>query len=372
MRVRIGAPPRPDRSLVRGTHRRATFGALLVADWRATGWPLGILRAFLGGTFVFAGMQKLLDPNFLRRGSADFIGTQLAGFARDTPLAGVFRMLAHHAVLVGLGTALLETAIGLAVLLGIVLPIAALAGFAINLSLLLSATWHVHPYFLGSDSIYAVAWLALAIGTWSRLTRTPVPGAGGRVTTVAAGPAFDRRAALQLAAVGSMALALDLAARMFRGSPSSVEAISPAIRRPASTPATHTPAGSPSSTGGASSSSGGTSTGGTSTAPPPAGTLLTTLAQLPVGRAVGFEAPGVGPAVLLRLSNDQVLAYSRICTHAGCVVGYDPGARLLVCPCHGAEFDPARGAEPVAGPASSPLQRINVVVDGTGRVLLPA
>ncbi len=365
MRRRVDAPPRPDRSLGRGAHRHATFGALLVADWRATGWPLGVLRAFLGGTFVFAGMQKLLDPNFLRRGSPDYIGAQLSGFARGTPLGPMFAALARHAVLVGVSTALLETAIGLAVLFGIALPLAALGGFLVNLSLLLSATWHVHPYFLGSDSIYAVAWLALAIGTWSRLRRTPVPGAGGRVAYVNAGPPVDRRVALQVATVGLGALALDGVARMFRGAPARVDAIAPAIRR---SPASH-----PSATAPSTPTAGGTTAPAQPSSPPaPAGTVIANLSQLPVGKAVAFSAPGVGPAVLLRLANDGVLAYSRICTHAGCVVGYDPASRLLICPCHGAEFDPSRGAEPVAGPASAPLQRIDVVVDGSGRVLLPA
>ena len=54
-------------------------------------WPLRILRAFLGGTFVFAGAQKFLDPNFLRQGSPDFVGTQLRGFATDTPAGPLLR-----------------------------------------------------------------------------------------------------------------------------------------------------------------------------------------------------------------------------------------------------------------------------------------
>ena len=41
---------------------------------------------------------------------------------------------------------------------------ASLVGFGINAILWLSATWHTHPYFLGSDSIYAIAWLALVAG----------------------------------------------------------------------------------------------------------------------------------------------------------------------------------------------------------------
>lgn len=330
------------------------------------GLPIGILRAFLGVTFVFAGVQKLLDPNFLRRGSPDYIGTQLAGFARGTPLGSVFAGLAHHALLVGISTALIETAIGLAVLAGVLLPLAALGGFAVNLSLFLSATWHVHPYFLGSDSIYAIAWLVLAIATWTRWTRRPVPGRGGRVTWVDAGPSIERRTALQAGMVGAVAIVLDVAARTLRGPSSPVGGIAGLGQR-------HPSAGSPSQTGSPPGTTAAPTTAApTTTAPPPAnGTVLTTLDQLPVGRAVGFQAPGVGSAVLLRLANDRVLAYSRICTHAGCLVGYDPGSQLLICPCHGAEFDPSRGAEPVAGPASSPLEAIHVVVDSSGRVVLP-
>jgi len=108
-------------------------------------------------------------------------------------------------------------------------------------------------------------------------------------------------------------------------------------------------------------------------APAIPGRVLTTLDALPVGRAVGFTDPQVGPAVLLRLANDQVVAYSRACTHEGCLVGYDQSSEILVCPCHGAEFDPAHQAAAIAGPTRTPLESIKVVVDRpTGDVILPA
>src|SRR2546423_13301615 len=42
------------------------------------------LRLFLGGTFVYAGIQKLSDPGFLHPGAPTYIGTQLHGFADGT------------------------------------------------------------------------------------------------------------------------------------------------------------------------------------------------------------------------------------------------------------------------------------------------
>jgi thiosulfate dehydrogenase [quinone] large subunit len=77
---------------------------------------------------------------------------------------------------------------------------------------------------------------------------------------------------------------------------------------------------------------------------------------------------------VVRLANGSVVAYSRVCTHAGCIVGYDSGSQLFVCPCHGAEFNPAQHADPTPGsPTSTPLQMIRVVVDqATGDVILPS
>src|SRR5207244_2800965 len=66
--------------------------------------------------------------------------------------------------LTGLGVAALETEIGLAPLLGVAPAASAALGFVINLMLFLSASWRVHPYFLGSDSIYAAGWAAYFVG----------------------------------------------------------------------------------------------------------------------------------------------------------------------------------------------------------------
>jgi thiosulfate dehydrogenase [quinone] large subunit len=85
---------------------------------------------------------------------------------------------------------------------------------------------------------------------------------------------------------------------------------------------------------------------------------------VPVRQAELFELPrSREPAILVRLAKDQLVAYRAICTHARCVVGFDPNSRLIVCACHGAEFDPRRGAAVVTGPAPRPLPRVELRVD---------
>jgi thiosulfate dehydrogenase [quinone] large subunit len=335
----------------------------LAEGWTSLPWMARILRAFLGVTFVFAGAQKLLDPNFLRPGGVDYIGTQLRGFAQGTPASPLMNALAHIPVLTGIGIALVELAIGLGTLLGIGMLAAAVAGCAINTTLWLSATWHIHPYFLGSDSIYAVAWLALVAG----LVESERERRGGRV----AGPieridGLGRREFVRGGLVAGASLVLAITAKGFAGAGrGGGVGIS---TRGASTGSSGTGRGA---FDGPVSPTGSPSTASTSPSAPAPGKVLTTLDQLPVGRALGFSDPGIGPAVLLRLANDQVVAYSRICTHAGCLVGYDQGSQILVCPCHGAEFDPARRAQPVAGPTDTPLQYIRVIVNGSGQIILP-
>ena len=61
------------------------------------------------------------------------------------------------------------------------------------------------------------------------------------------------------------------------------------------------------------------------------------------------------------------IAYSKICTHAGCPIGlYRAEAHQLLCPCHQSTFDVLRGAEPVFGPAARPLPQLPLDVDASG------
>jgi len=128
--------------------------------------------------------------------------------------------------------------------------------------------------------------------------------------------------------------------------------------------------------------SGAASGGGVRALPPPATSPPShrrrrvrrtgNLSDIPVGQAAAFTTRSGRPAVAVRLGQRRVVAYSAVCTHAGrTVVGYDSGSRLLACPCHGAEFDPARAAAPVAGPTSTPLASITLHIGNEGGLYLP-
>lgn len=61
------------------------------------------------------------------------------------------------------------------------------------------------------------------------------------------------------------------------------------------------------------------------------------------------------------------VAFSKICTHAGCPVGvYRRSTHQLLCPCHQSVFDVTRGAVPVSGPATKPLPQLPLSVGDDG------
>jgi ubiquinol-cytochrome c reductase iron-sulfur subunit len=61
------------------------------------------------------------------------------------------------------------------------------------------------------------------------------------------------------------------------------------------------------------------------------------------------------------------VAYSKICTHAGCPVGlYRAENQSLLCPCHQSQFDVSDGAKPFFGPAARPLPQLPLGVDEEG------
>jgi thiosulfate dehydrogenase (quinone) large subunit len=334
------------------------------------------LRLFLGVTFVYAGYQKLSDPGFLTPGSATYIGTQLHAFASGTPGGFLLRWFALPSPrAAGVGVALAEIAIGILTAAGLLTRLAAAAGLALNLVLFLTASWSTTPYFLGSDIVFCFAWLPLVLAGAAGqpavdtliLDRRPAERvqtrtrSGAQVYGPTGGPDPQTRRLLlrrSLALAGAGTLAIGALATAFRGSarPSgTLTALGDSTRRAKHThPQSHTqPA----------------TTGGTARTPrkhgaqvPSGAVKLGPSSGLQADAAAIYHDPGDGsPDIVVRQGNGTLAAFSAVCTHAGCQVGFRSG--VIFCPCHGSEFSASTGAV-LRGPAITPLATKHVIERG--------
>ena len=280
------------------------------SSWRNQAPALRVMRIWLGITWIYAGCDKASDPGFLSAGSSTYIGSQLSGYATHSPLGFAFDTLIEYASLVGGFVILSEFAIGLATLLWVAPRLAAFGGFLMSLGLWISSTFHVSPYFLASNTAYAVLWLSyllLLVGNGKRK--------GFKMS-------LERRSVLRVGITGVLAVAFAGAGRFF------------AKAAPATT-----------------SSAAGK------------GTKIVKLASLKVGATRNFVASNGAPAILFR-TKTGVFAYSAICTHQGCTVAYSATSKTMKCPCHQAEFDPNKSGQVVNGPAVNPLGKVKVAVKG--------
>jgi ubiquinol-cytochrome c reductase iron-sulfur subunit len=64
---------------------------------------------------------------------------------------------------------------------------------------------------------------------------------------------------------------------------------------------------------------------------------------------------------------DNIVAYSKICTHLGCPVAlYEQTTHHILCPCHQSTFDAANGANVIFGPAARALPQLPLMLDSQG------
>jgi ubiquinol-cytochrome c reductase iron-sulfur subunit len=76
------------------------------------------------------------------------------------------------------------------------------------------------------------------------------------------------------------------------------------------------------------------------------------------------------PTNLEWVVGNNVLAYSKVCTHAGCPVAlFREQDEALFCPCHQSTFDAVHGAVPTFGPAARPLPQLPLGVDDEGYLI---
>ncbi|WP_460336847.1 DoxX family protein [Streptomyces sp. O3] len=138
--------------------------------WRGTGWrdaaaryALLPLRVFLGVTFVYAGLDKLTDPAFMSATGAGSIGETMRGVRDISAIPALVDLALKSPVGFGYAIAFGELAVGIGTLIGLLARIAALGGALISLSLWLTVSWAVEPYYFGNDLAYLMAWLPLVL-----------------------------------------------------------------------------------------------------------------------------------------------------------------------------------------------------------------
>jgi ubiquinol-cytochrome c reductase iron-sulfur subunit len=109
------------------------------------------------------------------------------------------------------------------------------------------------------------------------------------------------------------------------------------------------------------------------------GSLATVFPEVPGGNRESDAA-----TMLIRLRPEQLdaarprqnqedfgygdyVAYSKICTHAGCPVSlYEQETSRILCPCHQSQFDVTQGAKPIFGPATRSLPQLPIELDDEG------
>ncbi len=398
-RARHRGSPRGQDYVVRPGTPTATVGQIESLGAETGRWsgvpPIALLplRLFLGVTFLYAGLDKLLDPAFLNTTGPGSIGAQMVAFAHNSPLGPLVVVFGEpFPVAVGLGISLAEIAVGLGTLTGLLFRASAALGALLAILFWLTASWAVKPYYYGPDLPYAVGWITLAlagtggmftIGAWLPApgpARTPRELERLRLATARGRPVPEpdgdvtRRAVLEAGVLGGVAIVLASAAGL----------LGPIFRGPTERPGLASTGSSESSAPNASNgpptlrptpaASAGASSEPVAAAatPPPTGTVIGSVSHVSRDRPLAFADPATGdPSAVLLLPNGKLVAYDLTCTHAGCEVEYDTSSGLLICPCHGATFDPKHGARAIAGPTDQPLTALPIHVDqATGEIRL--
>ena len=96
--------------------------------------------------------------------------------------------------------------------------------------------------------------------------------------------------------------------------------------------------------------------------------------------SVNFSYPDESsPCTLVRLNSavdggigpdGNIVAFSSMCTHMGCIVSFDDSTQTFQCPCHFSVFDPENNGQMVCGQATENLPRIELSHDRkTGQIV---
>ena len=423
--------PADARQLPQGAHpsgrrrRRVRFGAPPPRALALSGWALVPSRAFLGVTFCFAGLQKLANPNFFNANSPSSIQAQLIASIRISPLHELLGHLLRFAVPIGILIALAELAVGLGTILGLWTRVAAAGGMVLAFTLFLTVSFHSSPYYTGADIVFVFAWIPLILaGSGGVLsldgvitervagehdlgppTIVPIrfalvqevcgnyendscsakggsrcdvhgcPFLAAEPTGYDRGPskrgldAVDRRTVVL---GGAAAVATAVAGGVVAGAAAGLGRAVGGAKSPESQSVTLAPPRPDTSSASGHSPTTTAPVPSTPSTTAPLGTRIGLASDVPIGGSAQFTDPKTGdPGLVLQPAKDRFVAYDAVCPHAGCTVSYSSAANLIVCPCHGSEFDPSTGAV-VSPPAPHGLNSIPVAVDASGELVVDA
>jgi ubiquinol-cytochrome c reductase iron-sulfur subunit len=82
---------------------------------------------------------------------------------------------------------------------------------------------------------------------------------------------------------------------------------------------------------------------------------------------IKFRPGQLQPPTVMPWTVNDIVAYSKICTHVGCPAAlYEQTTHHILCPCHQSTFDAAAGAKVLFGPATRPLPQLPIGVDAQG------
>jgi thiosulfate dehydrogenase [quinone] large subunit len=324
-----------------------------------------VLRAFLGVTFCYAGLQKLANRGFFRADDPTSIQSQLRASALTTPVGHLLAPAAHIAVLLGLLIAFGEIAVGVGTLLGLYARLAAAGGMLLALSFFLTVSYNTSPYYYGPDIVFTFAWTAFVLNGAGALSldayfarkqereRAAATAAANPVEAADEALIGRRVAMVKLAAAGFVGTLVLFLGGVAAGAGRALGRRSTAVTGPTFP-----------SEGGATTSSpaaGGSTTGGAKQK----GKLLGPAGDVALGGARGFTDPFQGdiPAYVVHPKQGDFLAFSAVCTHAGCTVMFVESVVQFQCPCHGSIFSALTG-DVIQGPAPRPLPAIGLELSG--------
>lgn len=89
-------------------------------------------------------------------------------------------------------------------------------------------------------------------------------------------------------------------------------------------------------------------------------------AQVPVNTTKDLLL-GATPIIVLDIPDKGYLAFSKVCTHLGCLVKFDKDRQEFICPCHAGIYD--LDGNVVSGPPPKPLRKFAVKVEGDNLVI---